>query len=198
MYPGGIGVVTQNAWQVAFGSYSIDAAYDEMKEDEGKLFEREKHEPSFSFNGFFYLLVFIPVMLLTIAAAVVSVLKINLPPVVQNFWAWRFLAVGALTLIPLFFLFLQSMAGFPLEDKAQTNIDQQFKDKKTGAKTNEIKIKQVEIEKGVALASRGLIRTKARSLVILLHVFATAGALLAFWLESRGPNRPSPRFEVLW
>jgi hypothetical protein len=90
------------------------------------------------------------------------------------------------------------MAGFPLEDKAQANIDQQFKDDRKAAGTNEIKIRKVEIAEGVALASRGLARTRARSFVILLHLVATLGALMAFWLERRGPNRPLPRFELLW
>jgi hypothetical protein len=198
MYPGGIGVVTQNAWQATFGYYSIDAAFEEMKEEDGKRFDAAKDAPGFSVIALFYVLSFMPIMLVTIAVAVVSVLKIKLPPAVQSLWAWRFLAVGALTLIPLFFLFLQSMAGFPLEDKAHANIDQQFKDDRKAAGTNEIKIRKVEIAEGVTLASRGLIRTKARAIVILLHLIATVGSLLAFWLERRGPNRPLPRFEMLW
>jgi len=198
MYPGGIGVVTQSAWQATFGYYSIDPAFDEMKEDEGKKFDPAKDAPGFSVNAFFYLLSFMPIMLVAIAVAAVSVLKINLPPPVQSLWGWRFLAVGVLTFIPLFFLFLQSMAGFPLEDKVQANLDQQFKEKLRDAKSNEIKIKKVEIEEAVELASRGLARTRARSFVILLHLVATVGALMAFWLERRGPNRPLPRFEMLW
>jgi hypothetical protein len=198
MYPGGIGVVTQNAWQAAFGYYSIDGAYEEMSVEDGKKFNADKDAPGFSIIAFFYILAFLPIMVVTIAVAVVSVLKINLPPQVQNFWAWRYLAVGALTLIPLFFLFLQSMFGFPLENKAQANIDQQFKDDRTAAGSNPIKISKVDITEGVALATRALSRTRARSFVILFHLIATIGALLAFWLERRGPNRPLPRFEMLW
>jgi hypothetical protein len=192
-YPDGIGVVTQNAWQAAFGYYSLDAAFDQMDQ-----FEVAKDAPGFSVNSFFYLLAFVPIMVVTIAVVVVSILAVKMPPAIQNVWSWRFLAVGVLTLIPLFFLALQNLAGFPLEDKARTKIEEKNKGDKKAAGNNEINIKKVDIKEGQEIGAESLARTRIRSLVILLHFIATAGAFLAFWVERRGPSRPLPRFEMLW
>jgi hypothetical protein len=196
-YPGGIGVVTQNAWQATFGYRTLDAAFDEMKTDDAKLFDATNDEPGFSVISFFYLLTFIPIMLATFAVVAASAIPIKLPPALQPFWSWRFLAIGALTLIPLLFLLFQCLAGFPVEDKARAKVEKEFKERHKDA-TTDIRIKQVEIREGMMYGSYGVGRMRAHSLVILLHVLATVCALFAFWIERRGANRPLPRFEFLW
>jgi hypothetical protein len=124
-------------------------------------------------------------------------LKIQLPPQIQSIWQWRFLIVAALALVPLFFLLLQGLAGFPLESKQKAKAASKVETQRASAKTED-KAKKADILEGEELAKASLKRTSARTLVVLLHLLAPIGALLAFWVERRGPSRPLPRVEALW
>jgi hypothetical protein len=193
MYPGGVSAVTQSAWQAAFGSYTLDPVY------AGDLdkFDKAKDEPGWSVLTLFYLLSFLPVFLVTVAVLAATQLKIQLPPQIQQIWQWRYLIVAALTLIPLFFLLLQGLAGFPLESKQRDNAASKFAEQRKAANTED-KTKKVNILEGEELAKASLRRTSTRTLVVVLQLLASIGALLAFWVERRGPGRPLPRVEALW
>jgi hypothetical protein len=193
MYPGGVSAVTQNAWQAMIGSVSTDQVY----ESDLNKFDRAVDTPSFSFLTFFYLITFLGVLFVTAAILAANQLKIQLPPQIQSLWQWRFLIIAGLSLIPLFFLFLQGLAGFPLESKQRTKAASQFEEQRKAAKTED-KAKKVEILEGEEYAKVALKRTSARSLVVLLQLVASISALLAFWVERRGPSRPLPRVEALW
>jgi hypothetical protein len=145
----------------------------------------------------FYLLTFLPVLALVIAVILASQLQVKLPPAVLPYWSWRYLVVAGATLIPLFFLLLQSLAGFPLEDKLKGLAVNKYESERKTAKTDD-DIKRLDIEEGMELGKVCLHRTLARSLVVLLQLVAPIGALLAFWVERRGTGRPLPRFEALW
>ncbi len=193
MYPGGVSAMTQNAWQAAFNSYSLDPVY------AGDLdkFDKTKDEPGVSWLTLFYVLSFLPVFLVTVAVLAATQLKIQLPPQIQQFWQWRFLIVAALTLVPLFFLLLQGLAGFTLESKQKAKAASQFESQRHNANTED-KTKKADIQEGEEFAKASLKRTSTRTLVVLLHLLAPIGALLAFWVERRGPSRPLPRVEALW
>jgi hypothetical protein len=193
MYPGGVGVVTQNAWQAMFGSVSADPIY----ESDLNRFDKALDGPSFSFLTFFYLITFLGVFLVTVAVVAVTQLKLQLPPQVKSQWQWRFLIIAGLSLIPLFFLLLQGLAGFPLESKQRAKAASQFDEQRKAAKTDD-KARKVEILEGEEYAKAALKRTSARTLVVLLQLVASIAALLAFWVERRGPSRPLPRVEALW
>jgi hypothetical protein len=193
MYPGGVSAVTQSAWQAAFGSYSLDPVY------AGDLdrFDKTKDDPGWSIPTLFYLLSFLPVFLITVAVLAATQLKVQLPPQIQQFWQWRYLVVAALTLVPLFFLLLQGLAGFSLEKQQKAKAASNHAEQRKAANTDD-KTKKVDILEGEEFAKAALRRTSTRTLVVLLQLLATIGALLAYWVERRGPSRPLPRIEALW
>jgi hypothetical protein len=198
-FPGGVGVYTQSAWQVFWGGSSIDPVYkkDVFEDQFRNPFDEKQDMPSFSFLTFCYLFTLVPVMVAVIAITVASQLKLKLPPVVEKVWEWRYLAVGVLTAVPLFFLLLQSLAGFPLEDKLKSLAIKPHASARSNAKTDD-EIKKVDILEGKEIGALCLHRTWARSFAVLLQLLATACAFLAYWMDRRGPSRPAPRLEFLW
>jgi hypothetical protein len=198
-FPGGVGVYTQNAWQVFYGGSYIDPVYkkDVFEDQFRNPFDEKQDTPSFSFLAFCYLFTLIPVMLAVIAVTGASQLQVKLPPVVEKVWEWRYLAVGVLTAVPLFFLLLQSLAGFPLEDKLKSLAIRPHASARSNAKTDD-EIKKVDILEGKEIGALSLHRTWARSVVVLLQLLATACAFLAYWMDRRGAGRPAPRLEFLW
>jgi hypothetical protein len=200
LYPGGVDVYSQNAWQAAFGSPSNpDPVFEtQIFEDlVNRKFDSKKDTPSMAVLTLFYLLAFLPIFVMVIAVTAATQLKVKLPPVVEPIWAWRYLAIAGLTLIPVFFLMLQSLVGYPLEDKAKSFVNDRYKADRDSAKTEDAK-KKVDILEGMGDGSLCPRRTLARSLVVLFHLLAPICAALAYWVERRGTSRPLPRMELLW
>jgi hypothetical protein len=200
-FPGGVGVYTQNAWQVFYGGSSVDPVYKEkiFSDQFGDPFDEKHDTPSFSYLAFFYLFTLVPVMVAVIAITVANQLQLKLPPAIEKVWEWRYLAVGVLTAVPLFFLLLQSLASFPLEDKLNELAVKKASSGRSSTKpTTDDEIKKVEILDGKEIGALCLHRTWARSLVVFLQLLTTACAFLAYWMDRRGPSRPAPRLEFLW
>jgi hypothetical protein len=200
LYPGGVGVYTQNAWQAIWGGPSNpDPVFETQifKDLEQRDFDSKKDTPRWAVLTLFYFLTFLPILVVVLATTAASQLQIKLPPAVQPIWQWRYLAICALTLIPLFFWLLQGLVGYPLEDKARSFVSKRYEEDWNNAKTEDAK-RKVEIKEGMGEGSLVLRRSFARSLAGFLHLLAPVCALLAFWVERRGNSQPLPRAEVLW
>jgi hypothetical protein len=117
-----------------------------------------------------YLLTFLPTFLLAVAVAVVQLLPgpIKLPGPLPQLWPWRSALVALMALLSFFFLMLQLLAGF-----------------------------KVKTDSPEALAPF-LQWSLWLELTVLFHFTALVAALLDFWLEVRGPGRPTPRIDVRW
>ncbi len=208
-FPGGMGTHTQSAWQAAFGGESVDKDLAEFIEKKNPLFERpadDKKSPGPGANGLLivYVLLLIPVLLVTGAVAVWSVLPRELPPAVQQLKPWRWGIVAALALVALLFLVLQMVTGFTLErslqdraDRAESEMKKDFQEGKEGKQPLAPGSKEgraLRMLRGLLLSP--LQRTGALRAASSLHLLLVLSAVIMFWLERRG-NKPRPRIDVL-
>ncbi|MCI0458010.1 MAG: zinc-ribbon domain-containing protein [Gemmataceae bacterium] len=211
-FPGGEGVRTQSAWQAAFGAQTVDKELGEMLKDKplfkgNPLFDtpaddKEKPKsPGPGANGLLivYVLLLIPLLLLTGAVAVWNVLPRELPPAVQKLKPWRWGIVAGVALLALLLLTLQMVTGFTLESSLQTTADQVLKpdlkqqDAKQPAPGSK-EARALRVMRGLVLSP--LQRTGALRAASSLHLLLFVSALIMFWLERRG-NKPHPRIDVL-
>jgi hypothetical protein len=191
VYPGGVPAVTGNAWYAAFGTYSVDG---DLK-DVVRFIGDEKHKPGVSVLTIFYLILFFPALIVSIASVVLPLLHIKLPPQVDKLMPWRWRIVAAVNLVLFFFLGLQVLLGFSLDSRYTDWVDQETK--------GEVKENPTTQEKKLADAHRGellmrLRHTATLRLVVLLHLVATLSAILVLWIDRRGALRPSPKLELRW
>jgi hypothetical protein len=189
LYPGGVPAATQNAWQAGFAGLSIDGDMADLV----PAMKDEKYKPGASVLTIFYLLLFIPVLLVTIASIAIDFVSLKLPPAVERLLPWRWGIVAAANLILFLFLALQLLLGFSLDNRYGEWVDGQF-DTKAVKKTDEQK---------KDAARRGefmdvLYHTWALKLAILLHLLAIVCSALMFWASQRGTTRPLPRMELRW
>ena len=193
-FPGRVVFAKQNAWQAAFNSYSSDLDY-ETKDKAGNssnVITSVLAKPGVSALTVFWLLAFLPLLALAIAVALLPRLQVKLPPAVQRYWPSRMLIIAAVALIPLFLMVVQDIVGFPLED----TIIQKAKSK-VGDFADEDK-KLHEFQEGVAISGYALQHTNVYRLVFFLLLLTIFTALLEYWIEKRGPNKPLPRIDLLW
>ena len=189
LYPGGMSAVTQNAWQAAFGLYTEDG---DLKQD---AMQDKEAKPGASVLTIFYLLLFFPVLAVTIASAIVDRVPIKIPPAVEKLLPWRWGIVAAVNLILLFFLGLQVLLGFSLDSRYSEWVDKEVKrDSKETPTTQQRKMD--DVRRGEMLSVRE--HTFALRLTVFLHVLATLCAALMFWVSQRGTHRPLPKLELLW
>jgi hypothetical protein len=200
IYPGGVPALTQSAWGAGFAGYTPDPDMEsfyispEVRLEKAlNAKEKENALPGASVLTIFYLLLFIPTLLLTIASLVVDLVPMKLPPAVQKILPWRWGIVAAANLVVFLFLALQLMMGFSLDSQYKEWVDKNVA-KHAGKTTPEIK--QAEAAKGEALEA--LTHTFWLHLVVLLHLVAIIGAALAYGVDRRGKGRPLPRLELLW
>jgi hypothetical protein len=191
VYPGGrLGAASQGAWGAAFGSIWVDP---DLKE---KFWNTSKKDesPGPSVLAIFYLLLFVLLVLpVTIASVVIDRIPVKLPPGLQNIMPWKFGIVAAVNLIVFLFLLLQLAFGFSIESKYKELVKASFGSTE-GKPTTEAK--QVEAERDMRL--QALSTTFWLRLAVTLHVIAIIAALLMYWLERRGPNKPLPYLELRW
>jgi hypothetical protein len=214
VYPGGIATpaVWQNAWMAAFAvrgtedqdlkktfQYTTD---DDLKANEKASDPKDKIKdncPGFNLLLIFYLLLFIPTMLVTIACGVLVFLPPGqLPPALHQILPWRWGIVAALNIFVFLFLALQLVFGFSLEwtvtDWVNDNIDKEVRARQADGRTI-VPQKEIDAERG---AGRHMIsRTFWLDLVVFFHVLAILGAAVMFWLNRRGA-RPAPQINMLW
>jgi hypothetical protein len=192
IYPGGIGLMTQNAWQAAFASYSVDTDL----EKESPLGEKgkEKLEPGASVLMIFYLLLFIPVLILAIGGLVLGLLPAKLPPALEKLKPLRWGIVAGALLLLFFFLLLQLWIGFSMENRMETEADRAY--------VEMTKTKEDTKTRKMATVARGAIldlvhRTFWLRSAVYLHVLAMICAGLAFWVDQRRAQT-LPHIDVVW
>jgi hypothetical protein len=192
LYPGGEPAVTGNAWRAGFGAYSVDG---DLK-NYVNFGEDDKYKPGASVLTIFYLLLFIPALIVTIASVVVDMVPINkLPPQVNNLLPWRWGIVAAANLILFLILALQLLLGFSLDSRYREWVDNETKlEAKSNPTTQERKT--AEARRGELLGR--LRHTTALRLVVLLHLIAVVSSAFLFWMDRRGTHRPLPKLELRW
>ncbi len=191
VYPGGEPAVTQNAWQAAFGLDTVDG---DLKKY-ATFLEDNKYKPGASVLTIFYLLLFFPVLAVTIASVIITMIHVKLPPGVEKLLPWRWGIVAAANLILFLFLGLQVLIGFSLDSRYGEWTDQQVKSDSKETKTTQQK-KEGDAERGELLER--LTHTIWLRLVIVLHLVAIVCAALMFWISQRGTHRPLPKLELMW
>jgi len=188
-YPNGLPLYKQNAWQAAFNSYTSD--YDDLVPG-----TEEKLNPGVSALTLFWLLIFLAMLALAIAVAVVPRLRVNLPPVVRQYWAWRMIVICGLSLILLLFMVILDLARFPLEDKLTNKAKETAKSQFPFSKDKSDKAQS--FSESYLISAMGLQHTNTFRLVFFLLIITVICALLDYWIERRGPNKPLPRIDMLW
>jgi len=190
-YPDGVAAATQGPAGAAFG----------MTEPDNDLLPtaglNKDLVPDVSGLFIFYVLLFFPVLVLTIAVLLVDlevVPKKSLPAQVQPLLTWRWAAVAGANLILFVFLALQLFFGFSLDAKAHAmGVAAKEKVLKEGKTTKVTKEAQQAYNKEVSQIAR----TSYLSLAFWLHIVAVLGAWTMFCIHDR-PHKPAPKLELAW
>jgi hypothetical protein len=191
LYPGGVPAVTQNAWQIAFGG-----GYTEDPDLKQEAVHEEKDKPGWSVLALFYVLLFFPVLAVTVASVVIGMVPLKLPPVVvEKILPWRWGIVAAVNLILFLFLGLQTLLGFSIDSHYTEWVDKRIK-RDTPQGPNTQQKKEAERDRGKFMEV--LSHTLWLRFVLLLHLVAIVCAALMFWINQRGTHRPLPKVELLW
>jgi hypothetical protein len=196
LYPGGVPGMTQSAWGAAFGSCNPDPDLAPVLQSMQKGEKPEDNAiPGASVLTIFYLLLFFPALVVTVAVLLydLNVIPVKLPPQVDKLLPWRWGIVAVVNLVLLFFLSLQLLFGFSLDSRYRDWVEHQVQSKE-GKRTDEQKL--AEVYRGKMLED--LTHTVWLKFVILFHVLATVAAVLMYVLQQRGDRRPLPRMELLW
>jgi hypothetical protein len=187
VFPGGIAVYTQNAFQMIWGGFSVDPVGDRV------LSMKEPIERAIRAN---WLMVFYPLLILAallFAAAPLLLARIaySVPRPLQRIWPWRAVLVLIATLLTFLILlsFLVNGSGF---ENAVTAVA----DKSSGTAVPAASIEE-QIQRGLARDRVNLSRTFWLHAAVFFHVVALAGIGLELWLERRRA-RPLPRVELQW
>ncbi|HTU16605.1 MAG TPA: hypothetical protein VMG10_00970 [Gemmataceae bacterium] len=197
LYPGGVPAMTGNAWSAAFGTYSVDGDLKNRVDfkSRGRFIDDEKHKPGASILTIFYLLLFFPVLVVTIGSVVMTMVPIKLPPQVEQLLPWRWGIVAAANLILFLFLGLQVLLGFSLDSRYKDWVDSELK-RETKENPTTQQRKEAEVDRGELLEMSR--HTFSLRLVVLLHLVAIVSTLLMFWINQRGTHRPLPKLELRW
>ncbi len=197
-YPGGVPVVTQSAWQAAFGAETVDEDLKKMLSGPAPGKDAPSEErPGASGLMILFVLLLILALLGTLAAAAWNVIPVALPASAQAFKPWRWGIAAALLLLTLVLLVLQEVSGFNLEARTTAEVDRSMEGLKkladVGGKAADEK--RIAILRGTALTQ--LYRTAALRWATALNALALVCALLVYWVERRR-SRPVPRVDLLW
>jgi hypothetical protein len=190
VYPGGVPLITQSAWQAAFNSYSADVDLEKAMGPGGPKGEG----PGVSILLIFYVILMCIVLLLALSCMVINIMPKILPPGLDPIIRLRWLILGGVAMLTFLFLVLQLLIGFGLENKYKKDIDEQFKATRENAKTDAEK-KAVEVQAGMAKSA--LFRTVWLRLAFTLQLVALICVLLEIWVSRRG-NKPLPKLELVW
>ncbi len=191
LYPGGVRAMSGNAWYAAFGLYDVDG---DLKQ-EVPFIADEKQKPGWSILTVFYLLLFFPVLVVTIASVAITMIQVKLPPQVEQLLPWRWGIVAAVNLILFLFLALQVLLGFSLDGQYTEWVDKEMKSEAKNNPTTPER-KKTEAQRGEKMEV--LRHTFWLRLVVFLHLVAILSAVLMFWINQRGTHRPMPKLELVW
>jgi hypothetical protein len=199
VYAGGLPVFTQNAWQAAFNGGTPDP---DLANNAEVKFTDEKDNPGVSVSTLFYLLLFLPTMLLTIAVIVITLVPMTLPPAVEKLLPWKWGIVAALNLVTFLFLALQLVLGFSLESWWSTHAEELVakrfnKDPKKPDKESKTTVEKKQSEAMLGTYLSMLSRTFWLRLSVWLHLLVIASAAMMYCLGIRG-NRPLPKLELVY
>jgi hypothetical protein len=207
LYPGGVPIVTQTAWGAGFRAYTINEdlptySFPAGKDKETVTFRMASKDPEenrdlpdnrlrVSLLTLFYLLLFIPSLVITIAAVVLPYTQVKLPPQAEQLMPWRWAILTGLTAVLLLFLVLQLLLNFSLESALKEWFDS-LPSQKQENKTTPERLK-AQADRGIFVGS--LERTTSLKLSVTLHVLAVLAAALVFWTRQRGEGAPVPKLE---
>jgi hypothetical protein len=210
VYAGSEPLATQGAWGAAFGSLSAQkkltkAFFPALGWNDEQLANVNKGKndaervkdprPGVSLLLLFYVLFYVPALLITLGVAVLPFIKIPFPPPVQQVMPWRWAIVAGLNAVLLLFLALQILLNFGLESSVSGYVNSSPEMKKLSADTDA----EEEVVEAKRSALTGMVqRTVWLKIVFVLHLLATAAAALVFWVEKRGPSQPLPVLELRW
>lgn len=191
-YPAGYAAYTQNPWQAMFGDMSVDPVSEKVlgKEEETN---RDLHA-SWWLSPYFILL--LAGLVLAWIEPVFKRLKTKPPHTINNLLRFRPAALSACVGLTLFFLLVQSLAGFGLEHALKEKTSDENLEERRTAKTPE-EVQKAEIKIAQSESKFQVRGTLAWRLTILLHFIALAGIIGETVLIHRG-SKPSPRIGVMW
>lgn len=184
----GIEVNSQTGWQAMLGGSTVN----ELWADNNNYTK----PTDFSLMNGLILLFFLVLLLalpLSIAAAVLPMLQISLPPQVEQFKQFRWAAVAGVILMAFLLLTLQVVMHFSLESQIRQNLQQQFKGKLDGDQLTKDKLNFA-----AEFTKAGLQTTTWLQLTWYLCLLAVLAAGLQFWLDRRGYAAPPPRIDMKW
>ncbi|MBY0527677.1 MAG: hypothetical protein K2R98_30040, partial [Gemmataceae bacterium] len=197
MYPSGIGVITQNGWNVAFGGFSnsdkVWVKYYGTNETDNIV-----NQVGVALWLVLYLLVLLPTLVIALAGAMLQnkLIPVELPPAFQNYWSFRPVLLVLLNVAALVFLVFQLVVGLPLEKVTAQEVDKKVSATRPDRPSDEDDLK-LKLDAGREVGKFNLETTTWVHLALLLQAVALLGAALEFWLERRGPTLPPPRVDVL-
>lgn len=199
--PGGVWAFRQGAWSAAFASGETNGNLKEntfygvftgkTTNEKTPLFDETA--VSASILTVFYVLLFLPTMIITVGVIVLAFMKVPpLPPFVQQLLPYRWGIVTVLNLLVFFFLLLQLILGFDLESAWAKKVNDGVSVLKSG-ETREIL--ENEAKRGILFGYAD--RTIWLRLVVVLHLLTILAAGMVYWLGRRGEHRPLPRIELI-
>jgi hypothetical protein len=144
--------------------------------------------------GAFYILLLFPTLAVALAAAVVPLLSLKMPPPVEKLWAWRAAFVAAVILLPTLLLLGELALGFGLERLVKDPGS--VAEERAQAETFAGRLRASTLNREVAQVTVG--RTFWLDLAVLLQLLALVGAGLDAWMQYRSATRPPPRIDVMW
>lgn len=196
-YYGSYPVISQSAWGAAFGTYSVDEVFDHQLHWQANAPADEKPGA----GALMILVLFFGLVAVVVGLAVAALPWITrqfpIPPHLAWLQQWRWMFVTGTSLLALLFLLLQLVTSFSIESRLQAAAAKVAKEEQRSG-TSSIDAKWVDMQMSQALAVAGTRRTVYLDLAFLMLVLSAAGATATQWIETRGPGRPLPRFEVMW
>jgi hypothetical protein len=197
VYPGGIGAVTQNGWNAAFGGYSESTIWNKYYvKDEPEDLKIPPKDLGAGVLLVFCILFLLPGLVVALIATLMHqrLIPVELPPSLTNYWSYRPLLVTLLGLGALVFLILQLASGFPLENETRRVAEKRVT--KPEGKPTEEDEQKYQMDVGREVGKYNLQTTTWLKVSVVLLALAVIGALLDYWLERRGAQ-PPPRIDVL-
>ena len=208
VYPGSVPAAWQNGWYAAFGAYDYDPNVgnpfkpSDTTSPPGPLSfgKTPPTAPGFNILLLFYLLLFMPTLLITIACLALAFLPSSkLPAALHPILPWRWGIVAVLNLVLFLFLALQLVFGFSLENNViasgENGANDMAKEIHPDAAPTAPQAREEAMFRG--MVRQQVSRTVWLDLVVLLQVLAVLGAGLTFCVQRRG-GRPAPRIDLLW
>jgi hypothetical protein len=191
-YPGGHGVYTQSALQMAYGGHSFNAVGEKVYRLEQTLTEKVHWNPLM----LLYVVVSLAALFFILAPLLPTSGRLHVPPFLERLWPWRWLIALALATIALLLLAVQSLYGFGLETAVAGVVQDQVAQLKLPSDTPEEQ-QILDINVGKLAGSLNLHRTFWWRLAAVAHLAAVLG-LCSEWFLHRRTNPLPPRADFHW